>query len=196
MIIGISGVARSGKDTLCNLLIEQLNDRGLIGKRFALADKLKDDLDAFLYYSFGISAFTNDSEEKDIIRPLLVAYGGAKRLQSKGRYWIESISNDIKEAELLGVVPIITDIRYQKYHNDECHWIKNEMNGVLIHVSRYKTINGRKEFFPPPNEDEKYFDPIIKNESNYQIEWPDAMTHDVNLKEFVDTALKNFLNEI
>jgi len=41
MIIGVSGVARSGKDTLANNFVKIFKKIGIKAKRYALADELK-----------------------------------------------------------------------------------------------------------------------------------------------------------
>jgi hypothetical protein len=59
----------------------------------------------------GIDVFTQDTKEKDIIRPLLVWYGGVKRHQSKGTYWTSLLKKKI-DADKVSDVVFITDIRY------------------------------------------------------------------------------------
>ena len=70
-LIGICGVARSGKDTLAEII---LNHKGG-GKILSIADALKRDLDPLLKKRIGHSAFSEDPAIKKIIRPLLVCYG-------------------------------------------------------------------------------------------------------------------------
>lgn len=195
MIIGITGLARSGKDTLCQLLIEQLKRQDKIGERFALADALKSDIDPFLTEKIGISAFTQNSGEKDIIRPLLVAYGKAMRLKSEGTYWTSQLTCPVKVSEDLGHVPIVTDVRYQFYKEDEYTWIANKLKGTLVHVSRYSIdeATGKKIFVEPPNADEAQFDPIMKELAHYRIEWPTTENFG-SLKIYVEDFLK-FLND-
>ena len=50
-------------------------------------------------------------------------------------------------------INIITDVRFNKYKKDEVYWLKKEINGVLIHLSRYDEIKGKRVFFPPANEE-------------------------------------------
>ena len=54
-IKGTSGLARSGKDTLCNLISRYLSEKNIESQRIALADKLKDDLKDFLLEKFNIN---------------------------------------------------------------------------------------------------------------------------------------------
>jgi hypothetical protein len=78
-LIGISGVARSGKDLFTTVAQEVLKQHGLKTERFALAYELKSDLKDLIHAKTGIDVFTENTEEKNIIRPLLVAYGDVMR---------------------------------------------------------------------------------------------------------------------
>ena len=69
-IIGVCGHARSGKDTFCEHAKSILSKKKIGAARAAFADELKKDLDDLCRHKIGISAFTQDSKEKDIIRPL------------------------------------------------------------------------------------------------------------------------------
>ena len=64
MIIGISGYARSGKDTFGLSLQRVLETFKIKSKVNAFANVLKQDLDSFLIKKFNISAFTKNDEEK------------------------------------------------------------------------------------------------------------------------------------
>ena len=78
-LIGISAVAGAGKDTVFSLMAKEFQDYGYNPLRFAFADRLKKNIDPFLIKHLGIGAFTRIGYEKDIIRPLLVAYGETMR---------------------------------------------------------------------------------------------------------------------
>ena len=94
-LIGISGLARSGKDTLFELLSSKLNKEKVSSKRLAFADELKEECDDFLRSNIGISAFTEDNSEKEIIRPFLVCYGSKIRRRLNKNCWIERLSNKL-----------------------------------------------------------------------------------------------------
>ena len=78
-VIGLGGVARAGKDTFAAILEMKLQQAGKTVKKIALAAPLKQHCDKFLKDNLGISAFTQVSDEKIIIRPFLVWYGDAQR---------------------------------------------------------------------------------------------------------------------
>jgi len=119
-ILGLCGSARSGKDTFFEFAEKISKEEGLTLKRLAFADVLKEELDDFLKSRFGISAFTSSSEEKSIIRPIMVAYGEAKRNLSSGTYWIDRVTPRAEKNRKEGVVSVVTDVRYL----NELKWLK------------------------------------------------------------------------
>ena len=108
-IIGISGVARSGKDTLCNLISRYLSEKNIESQRIALADKLKDDLKDFLLEKFSINILSPTPEEKTLLRPILVSYGKVKRSLTKGKYWTSMLEDHLDTLKKEKVVAIIDD---------------------------------------------------------------------------------------
>lgn len=180
LTIGIAGICGSGKDTLYSLLAQRINC-----KRVALADQLRREMNPFIIDKFGIDLFNCSREEKDLVRPLLVEYGRIKRKQTDGRYFIEKIDSYIKT---LNTIAVISDIRYCVYERDETHWIKNELNGILVHVSKYKEIDGKKIFSESPIKDERENDPKLQVAADYKIEWPEVKSIDL-LMPYVDNFL-------
>ena len=116
---------------------------------------------------YGINSSNCTREEKDTIRPLLVAHGEIKRKLSNGRHWVEILNKELAPDK----INIITDIRYNEYKKDEVFWLKNEINGVLIHLSRYDEINGKRIYFSPANEAERENDPLVKGEADFVLNW-------------------------
>lgn len=190
-VIGISGVARAGKDTFASILINELNALGKTVDKFAFADALKQDCDSFCKEKLGISAFTQKTEEKLLIRPLLVWYGDAKRKQTNGRYWVDIIDKQVRASN--ADFCIVTDVRYDFYPKDEINWVKGECDGVVVHVSRYSwdglwevadnkirtmphTILPdskfrHKVFVQPANDHERENDPKVKAKADRVVEW-------------------------
>ena len=66
-LIGVTGFATSGKDTLYTICRNNLPN-SFNTKRYAFADELKAECDSFLLENVGISAFTSDPYEKEIIK--------------------------------------------------------------------------------------------------------------------------------
>jgi hypothetical protein len=194
-MIGITGVARSGKDTLYNLIEKKLKQLNVQTKRYALADNLKHDLRDFIIQRFNIDIYTANLEEKELIRPIMVAYGKSKRMQTQGRYWIELLNSKINEKDFL---PIITDIRYQEYEKDEYFWLKKEKQGIMIHVSRVK--NGK--IILPANEEEAKNDKVLSELADYKIIWCTENNidmlynlYDKNIEEIYETYRRYRLNK-
>lgn len=158
MIIGLAGVARSGKDSFFQFC-KDIKVNGRPNFRAAFADELKLELDPFLIKQFNISSFTEHPKEKEIIRPILVSYGMAKRQISKGRYWVDKVKSKIEPIKNSHNC-FITDVRF----SNEVDQIK-ELGGICIHIERLNN--------PPANEEEKKEDPIVKSKSDYRFKWGD-----------------------
>lgn len=210
-IIGIGGVARVGKnlfaDIANNIFKEKYNKTC---KSFALAYYLKKDCEGFIKEKLNMDVWSEVTEEKNIFRPLLVWYGGVKRKQTQGRYWVEMLQKDLEKSD--ADVNIITDIRYSVYDKDEVYWLKNELKGKLIHLSKYSFVGmktnrfqqsqQKKVYVEPANDQEMINDPIVKRDSDIRIEWEDssARTHDMYSLALKDERLvktvDNSLSEI
>ena len=155
-MIGISGYARSGKDTFGESLVKILADYQIKSKTYALATQLKHDINFLTEGDFKISAFTKDDAEKKIIRPLLVGYGEAWR-RANPDHWIEIIDSNLEPKTL----SIITDIRYE---NEADYILENQ--GFLLNLNR-SNLDGT--FIGPANEEEKLNAPKVKEKSSFEI---------------------------
>ncbi len=210
-VIGLSGVARAGKDTFASILENKLKAKGKSVLKIALATPLKADCDSFLQERLGVSAFTQVPEEKLLIRPMLVWYGDAQRKRTNGRYWIDKAQAIINGSSY--DYYIVTDVRYAHYATDEIHWLKNECKGVVCHISRFETeevditshegITNReyvKKFIQPANDHEAENDPKVKALADYCVEWkhvkylsPETMLpKDPSLNAHVDAFMEKF----
>lgn len=181
-IIGISGYARSGKDLFATVAENILKERGLKVKKFALAYELKNDLKNLIKTKIGVDVFTEKTEEKNIIRPLLVSYGDVMRKVSEGRYWTRKLEEKISKHKI--DVAIITDIRYDYYQEDEVTWLRNKQCGKLIHITKFKmapapskrrisTSKPVKIYDAAPNDHELFNNPKLKAKADYAFEWED-----------------------
>lgn len=187
LYVGISGVARAGKDTFAAALEGIIKEEAKYSvQRLALAQPLKADCANFIREKLGMDVFTNDTEEKAIFRELLVWYGKVKRQQTEGTYWTSLLQKKAEENPT--DIVIVSDIRYQQYEWDETAWLQKKMRGLLIHVER-TDING--DIIPPANMDESINDGIVKALSDYQVEWP---TYPMG--EFIPTDIILGVNEI
>ena len=193
-IIGISGLARSGKDLFTSVAQKILTEKGFKTERYALAYELKSDIKDLIFKQTKIDVFTENTEEKNIIRPMLVAYGDVMRKVSDGKYWTTKVENKISTSKADFV--FITDIRYDVYPEDECYWLQRKMDGKLIHITKYQmaeapskrrvsTAKPVKIYEAAPNEHELFNNPKVKAKADYAFEWEDYKfkLNDLKLEE-------------
>lgn len=191
MIIGITGVARSGKDTFYSILKKFLKEKNIESQRIALADELKKELGDFVEKKFKIDLNKCDGSDKELIRPLMVAYGKCRRVQTEGKYWTSLVDPRVKDLKKESILPVITDIRYIEYKEDEYSWLKSH-NGILIHLSR-KLDDG--SFVPPANIEEKSNDNKLKAVADFSICWDTCQ--DTNfLYELMQKNLRNIYDRL
>ena len=126
-IIGVGGNARSGKDTLASNLVSILAELNIKAEKVSFANALRQSVDDFLLRELGISAFTEDKKEKDIIRPFLVFWGTDIMRGRDEDVWVKKLQSSLKEDQ----VNIISDLRF----TNELDWIQNN-NGVSVMLSR------------------------------------------------------------
>jgi hypothetical protein len=197
-IIGISGVAGAGKDLFFSIINNKISC-----KRFALADSLKEESRPHILSLYGIDILNCSREQKNIVRPFLVGAGLTRRKMTNGRYWIEKLEPKIKEfiynyyckdANQEPVYPCVTDIRYSEYENDEVGWLKDEMGGVLVHISRFTKQNGRKVFISPANEEERKQDPKLKAKADYMLEWETQTGSKEQITKTLSRGLNDFVS--
>jgi hypothetical protein len=179
MIIGISGYARSGKDTFGFSLQRILKSFKSDAKVDAFANILKQDIDSFLIEKFNVSAFTKDDHEKFLIRPMLVAYGESKRNQNPN-YWIEQIEKKIKNN-----LTIITDVRYE----NEAKWII-ENDGYLIHLDRQKNDGS---FVEAPNKQEAENGPKVALLAHSKMTWQTIENNGAVDEHLIDQIVESFV---
>lgn len=184
--IGISGVARSGKDHLGMILCDYFQSIGLKAKKFSFANELKFDLDQFLIEKFGISSFTENDIEKSIIRPILIAYGQARRKQSNGLCWIQKLKENIERSDV--DVAIITDVRFSDNNYDEPEFIQDSMNGTIIHLTR---INDNGQTVPPVCDDEARNDPRLYKLADLRLSWENVNLDEAReqVRYFMDSSI-------
>lgn len=164
-VIGLCGVAQSGKDTFCATAIKLFEKQGLVAKRVSFADALKADVNDFLMEKVGISAFTTKLEEKTLIRDFLVAYGTKLMRRRDENCWINKARELVNSNTKEGITTIITDIRYE----NEIDWVQKELKGLCLHITR-KSPEG-SGVVPPANKEEEKNDPILKKKCDRALQW-------------------------
>lgn len=184
-ILGISGLAGSGKDTFYQMLSSRRDF-----KRYALADELKKEIRDELIKDYNVDVLTCSRQEKEIVRPRLVEFAKKVRFESQGRHWVNLLESKILP---LKENVCITDVRYDDYEKDEIYWLKQEMGGILVHISQYEELDDIKIFAKPPNEEEARNDPKVKNKADYIIEWPRLLSYS-NSRE-LETQLAPYVDK-
>jgi len=183
MIIGLTGLARCGKDTFCKYARLHLDSLNIQSQRLAFADELKKDVDAFLIEKLGISAFTEITEEKEIIRPMLTTWGTEIMRKKDDLHWVKKVEEIIVDNKKNNIVSIVTDIRFP----NEIDYI-HKIGGKVIHL----TMIGNK----PANDYEKKNDPMLNKNADCLVEWKkygdDALEKCIS---HVKSAFKNCINE-
>jgi hypothetical protein len=165
-VIGISGNARSAKDTLCALIKEYVElgqGEKIQVHRLAFADAVKDAVDSFCIEQLGISAHTDDPDEKKIIRPILVFWGTTFWRARDPEHWVKAINHSIEmhvtsKAYPANALDIVTDVRFRN------EW---EM------VNRHNSLNVFTEMpnVPPANDHEARENNFLRENADYVLRW-------------------------
>lgn len=167
-LITISGVARSGKDSAAIAIKTFLEASGKKVEIKSLAEPLKTAMYDFIWNNFEIDIYNCSDEEKALVRPLMVAFGFAKRRQTEGKYFTDIFDRYFSKSAADFV--IVPDLRYADYQNDELDWARR-YRALKIHVT--KTINGKE--LTAPNEDEARNNPNLLGSADLRIYWPDGL---------------------
>ncbi len=180
-IIGLCGFARSGKNSFADFIVELGNECNppLSFKNASFAYALRKELEEFVERKLGISTFTEDPREKEIIRPLLVCWGtGIVRNKIDKDYWVKKIKNTVKMNRKTGITSIITDVRF----TNEVKWIKEE-GGVSIFLEREGT--------GPTNPDEVNFTDPLRSNCDLVFKWKNL----TNFKTEGKALVREFLRD-
>ena len=190
-VIGIAGVAGSGKDTFGKIIGNVFENSGGKVNYLSFATKLKAEVSEISKKLYDIDPTNCTREEKNLIRPLLLAHGAIMREKTQGQYWINSIKNLIIENN----INIITDVRFCEYECDEVDWIQSN-GGIVVHITRFFEENGQRIYIMPDNEYEKRNDKTLKNKANYSFSWPTNISKQKKYSEkFFKWLVKNYFEE-
>ena len=137
MLIGISGKAGSGKDTVAAIIKALLHGEGQKVKRFSMADPLKRGCAEL--FGIDINDFYDRDKKEEVNkywgkspRELLIFVGtDLLRDQFDERVWVKRASLEINKLIERGYVVIIPDIRF----DNEVDFVE-EFGGVMINVIR------------------------------------------------------------
>lgn len=180
IVIGISGLAGDGKDSVCKILEDFcLKKTKYEFKRIALADKLKEKCQSACVEMFGIDPVSCSREDKNKIRDFLVFYGKIMRNETSGTYWTNIVQKEINSHKSKNIIFCIPDIRYAYFEKDEVFWLKSFKNSRLIHVKKHFSQiiekNNRleliKSYSDAVNKDEAENCPKLENLASHIIDW-------------------------
>ena len=190
-VIGIAGVAGSGKDTFGKIIGNVFENSGGKVNYLSFAAKLKAEVSEISKKLYDIDPINCTREEKNLIGPLLLAHGAIMREKTQGQYWINSIKNLIIENN----INIITDVRFCEYECDEVDWIQSN-GGIVVHITRFFEENGQRIYIMPDNEYEKRNDKTLKNKADYSFSWPTDISKQKKYSEkFFKWLVKNYFEE-
>lgn len=158
-IIAIAGNARSGKDTLADNMVDIFSSLKIKSEKYSFAKALKQECNAFTKKTLGISAFTEDSKEKEIIRPLLVTWGTHVRRKLDPDVWVKSVDKKLSGNK----ISIISDVRFE----NEYEWVR-ENKGMLIFVDRILPCGS---LVPPANDEELANNDFLKRNADFHLCW-------------------------
>ena len=188
-LIGIAGVAGSGKDTFAKIIKKVFESNGFEVNCLSFAKKLKEEVAEVSKDMYGIDTMNCTREEKNLVRPLLLAHGAIMREKTKGQYWIDGIKDLVSNDK----INIITDVRFCEYECDEVDWIQSN-NGIVVHITRFFEENGERIYISPDNEYERRNNKILKNRANYSFSWPTDISKQIKYSnKFFEWLVKNYL---
>lgn len=175
LVILCSGFARSGKDTAANNIKNFCESNQIRSRIYSFAWSLKNDLRNLLLDKFNIDSFTENNEEKNIIRPILISYGEAARKLTKGSYWWKKVQADINKDFISDSidVAIISDGRFSEYENDELQFAKSYNENSDFSFKCDNLIIGITQLgILPAHQSEEDNIPKIFKSSDVIISWP------------------------
>jgi len=158
-IIGVCGLARSGKNTFADLL-QSIDNHVFIQDAFA--NRLKRGLESLAGQQLGWDIFNLTDEQKLLIRPIMVEWGRMWR-KIDINHWVKEVDNKYDFTnDKTGTVLIITDFRYV----NEVNYFKEKYgdNFLMVDIVR--------EGVEPPNEEESINYPIVSALADVKIAWP------------------------
>lgn len=154
MIIAFSGNRCVGKDTAYEILSSYIHCI-----RFAFADALKNDLKDLIKTQFDIDIFNPTKEEKEFIRPLMIAYGCMWR-EKDAEHWAKIVVQQIQKDFIHSHFAIV-DLRFE----NELDELEDAFGSDLFHVNIVNT------FAPSPTyEEEKHYKKVAQR-AHYHINW-------------------------
>ncbi len=149
LVILLSGTRGVGKNTMAALL-KKLDSRCV---EYAFASTLKADLRPLIQSQFGIDPLTVEGPQKELLRPIFVAYGCVWR-EIDIDHWVKRVADQIEENRGRNpqpLIPICTDGRFL----NECELLRKRFGSDLRHIDISRTGAPK-----PTGEEEKHFEAV------------------------------------
>jgi len=191
IIIGIGGLAMSGKDTFVKIAKKILKYNGYSCIKLAFADALKEELNTFTRKYYNVSVWTNDTKEKNLIRRSMVSHGCIMR-DIDAKYWIKKIDQAIENIHFNEDIVFIGDCRFP----NEVDWVHEKWGGWVVHLKKYTIMEVceghghyefEKVFDKAPNEEEAKNDPLVEVQADFKLELENVIERE-KLKGNIITA--------
>lgn len=173
-VIGVTGLARAGKDIFCKISTDIIKKSNLRVKKYAFADTLKREVEPFLKNVCGVDVWTDDTEIKTDIRDFLVWYGTTFWRKREPNRWIKNVDIELEKDKNDVDVALVSDVRYP----NEASWVHSR-DGYLIHVSKYtkESLDGGRTWKrvpqQAPNSQEATNDPLMNGVADFRVVWED-----------------------
>ena len=159
LVLGISGTRNAGKDTLFSHL-KAIDPRF---QHFAFAATLKADLRQLIQSQFGVDPLTAEGKDKELIRPILVAYGCVWR-DVDIDHWAKTVAAQITENRENNPQPFIgccCDFRFVS----EVELFRKTFGPSFRLINVFRT-----DAPPPTDEEQKHFQKVAAM-ADYSITW-------------------------
>ncbi len=159
LVILLCGNRGAGKDTMFRHL-HILDSRC---RRYAYADALKSDLRQLCITQFGIDPLTATGQDKEFIRPLLIAFGCMWRDRDID-HWVSKVADQIEEQRAKNPQPTVHVTADGRFENELALYRKRFGNDCRI-------IWLERSDGPAPTEEEKKHEAAVKAASDHHVFW-------------------------
>lgn len=126
------------REFISNIIGQTLSKYGINSEIINLFDNVKIDLNKFTLLNYGISSYTKDIEEFDLIFPMLNNHENIMRCLSRGTHWTKLATQRVNDIVNSGAIPIILDCKFDIFQEDEHFWCKSIIRGKSINIFRTK----------------------------------------------------------
>ena len=120
-IIGLSGKKRNGKSTAADIILDLMQGDSV---KISLATPIKVDIQ-------GLMGVPIDDNNKEIIRPVLQAYGESMKQLFGSDYWVKLADYKWRQYSPFTTVMVCDDIRFPL----EAEWIRS-LGGIVVKINR------------------------------------------------------------